>query len=54
MVFSQAVLETVLPVTGRTAHADGVERVDVCLTAWMRALRSGQEGRLAPFSTVCG
>ena len=52
MVFPQAVLEAVLTITSRTAHADGVESVDVGLTAWMRALRSSQESRLARISTI--
>ena len=52
MVFPQAVLEAVLTITSRTANADGVEGVDVGLTAWMRALRSSQESRLAQISTI--
>lgn len=53
MIFPQAVLEAVLTITSRTANADGVEGVDIGLTAWMRALRSSQESRLAQVSTVC-
>ena len=52
MIFPQAVLEAVLTITSRTANADGVESVDVGLTAWMRALRSSQESRLAQTSTI--
>ena len=54
MVFPQAVLETVLPIAGRTANADGVEGIDVGLAAWMRTLRGGQESGLARTSGVCG
>ena len=52
MVFPQAVLEAVLPITSRTANANGVEGVDISLTAWMRALRSSQESRLARISSI--
>ena len=54
MVFLQAVLETILPITSRTANAHGVQGVDVRLTAWMRTLRGSQEGRLPRVSTVGG
>ena len=54
MVFLQAVLETILPVTSRTANANGIQSVDVRLTAWMRTLRGSQERRLARISTAGG
>lgn len=54
MVFPQAVLEAVLPITGRTANADGVERIDIGLAAGMRALRSIQKSRLARTGAIHG
>ena len=47
MVFPQAVLETVLPITIRTTNADGIQCIDISLTIWMRTLRSSHKSRLA-------
>lgn len=46
-------LEAVLPITVRTADANGIQGVDIGLAARMRTLRGSQESRLARTSTNC-
>ena len=46
-------LKAVLPVTGRAANADGIECIDVGLTAGMGTLCGSQESRLSRTSTYC-